>query len=45
MVRKQYLDNKSMANIGKIKGYHMVQKWGRTKKVIKVGKIIKNMTS
>ena len=28
-----------MANIGKIIVFHMVQKLGRTKKVIKVGKI------
>ena len=40
----KWLDNSGylitqLAKIGKIKGYHMVQKLGRTKKLIKVGKI------
>ena len=32
-------------NVGKRIGYHMVQKLGITKKVIKFGKLVKKMTS
>ena len=34
-----------MEKVGERKGYHMVQKLGRTKIVIKVGKISEKMTS
>ena len=39
MFRKWWLSNNSMAKIVKRTGYHMVQKQGRIKKLMKVGKI------
>ena len=39
MVQKQWLSNNSMEKVGKITGYHTVQKIGKNPKVIKVGKV------
>ena len=36
---EQWIYNNSMEKIGKRRGYYMVQKLGRTKNMIKVGKI------